>query len=111
MMLYRKLLLQLDKLDEAVNIAVYAPTRGKQDWSCQYSIGWPGGLRQGFGYGIDAMQAFLLALEAIGTDLYTSEHHRNGKLRWVAPGDGYGFPVPHTIRHLLIGSDAAHAGL
>jgi hypothetical protein len=49
-------------------------------------------------------------MEAIGTDIYTSDYHRSGRLRWLEYGDGYGFPVPKTIRHLLIGGDASHAG-
>ena len=92
--------------ERPVPIRLYQPVRGARDWSCAYEIGWPGEARRGFGYGIDAGQSLLLALQAIGTDLYTSDHHRSGKLRWDAPGRGYGFPVPGTIRDLLIGNDA-----
>lgn len=90
-----------------VNITVSLPIRGKRDWSCAYEITWPDKPRRGFGYGIDSAQAMILALQAIGTDLYTSDYHRSGQLRWGAPGSGYGFPVPSTIRDLLIGDDAA----
>jgi hypothetical protein len=55
--------------------------------------------------GIDAIQAFELALRMIGTNLYTSDLHRSGRLMWLQPGQGYGFPVPNTLRDLLVGED------
>ncbi len=92
--------------DAEVRISVYAPLRGKHDWSCAYEIAWPDVPRLGYGYGVDGTQALLLALQAIGTDIYTSDHHRSGWLYWKQPGQGYGFPVPPTIRDLLVGEDA-----
>ena len=94
-----------------IEISIDLPVQGDRDWSCLYRIDWPDGPYTGSGYGIDATQALLLALQAIGTDIYTSDYHRSGRLRWLVPGDGYGFPVPATISHLLIGGDAANAGL
>jgi hypothetical protein len=41
----------------------------------------------------------------IGADLYTSEPHKAGRLRWNELGAGYGFPVPANLRDLLIGED------
>ncbi|WP_439498740.1 DUF6968 family protein [Bosea sp. (in: a-proteobacteria)] len=96
--------------DAQVRIVVESPQKGEVDWSCAYKIDWPGEARLGFGYGIDSTQAMLLALRAIGTDLYTSDYHRSGRLRWEKPGRGYGFPVPRTIRDLLIGEDAVEFG-
>jgi hypothetical protein len=52
------------------------------------------------------MQALVLALEAIGSDIYTSSYHKAGALFFEAPGKGYGFPVPITLRDLLVGDDA-----
>jgi len=51
-------------------------------------------------------------IQAIGTNLYTSDYHRSGRLRWGKPGDGYGYgyPVPKNIRNLLVGNDAAYEG-
>ena len=96
--------------DIPVPITIDTPRQGERDWSCAYEIGWPDGSRHGFGYGIDATQAMLLALKAVGTDLYTSDYHRSGRLRWVEPGDGYGYPVPKNIRDLLVGNDAEYDG-
>ncbi|PTM43192.1 hypothetical protein [Bosea sp. 124] len=96
--------------DVAIAVSVDLPVQGERDWSCRYRIGWPEGAHEGAGYGVDSTQALLLAMEAIGTDLYTSDHHRSGRLRWHDLGDGYGYPVPKTIRDLLIGGDAAKNG-
>jgi len=98
------------KGDTAVPIRVHAPVQGEKDWRCAYDIVWPDGSRRGFGYGVDGTQAMLLALHAIGTDIYTSDYHRSGRLRWEREGRGYGFPVPRTIRDLLIGDDAQAFG-
>lgn len=94
-----------------ITISIDLPVQGDRDWSCLYRIAWPDGTYMGSGYGLDATQALLLALQAIGTDIYTSDYHRSGRLRWLDSGDGYGFPVPNTISHLLVGSDATNAGL
>ena len=47
--------------DAEVRISVYAPLRGKHDWSCAYEIAWPDVPRLGYGYGVDGTQALLLA--------------------------------------------------
>jgi hypothetical protein len=91
-------------------VTVHSPRQGDRDWSCAYEIGWPDAPHHGFGYGVDATQAMLLAFKAIGTDLYTSDYHRSGRLRWGEPGDGYGYPVPKNIRDLLVGNDAEYEG-
>ena len=52
------------------------------------------------------MQAVILALSMIGVIIYTSDYHESGNLSSGEQGRGYGFPVPHTVRDLLIGDDA-----
>lgn len=93
-----------------VEISVEEALPSDLGWRCTYSIGWPGGCHTGFGFGIDPIQAVTLALHAIGTDIYTSDYHRSGRLFWEQPGRGYGFPVPNTIRDLLVGDDARFFG-
>ncbi len=109
-MLQRSLTYGSPAEDMEVRIQVHAPVQGEKDWSCAYEIAWPDGPRRGYGYGVDATQAMLLALQAIGTDIYTSDYQRSGRLRWEREGRGYGFPVPRTIRDLLIGDDAQTFG-
>jgi hypothetical protein len=47
----------------------------------------------------------MLAFQMIGADLYTSSYHKSGRLMFDEPGQGYGFPVPNSLRDLLIGHD------
>ena len=91
--------------DVAVAIRVFAPRPVGRGWSCGYEIDWPSSTRKRDVSGFDSMQALVLALQAIGTELYMSEHHQAGELLWEQQGRGYGFPVPDTIRDLLIGDD------
>jgi hypothetical protein len=55
--------------------------------------------------GVDAVQALDLAMRMIGAQIYASDHHASGKLMWLEPGKGYGFPVTKGIRDLLTGDD------
>ena len=50
-------------------------------------------------------EAIELALKMIGAEIYTREYHRSKLLMWEKPGRGYGFPVPASLRELLIGDD------
>ena len=43
---------------------------------------------------------------AIGSEIYASDEHKSGNLRWGDSKGGYGFPIPHIIRNLLVGDDA-----
>ena len=94
--------------DESVAVRIFSPRREDGHWSCDYEIDWPEGTRKGTSHGYDSVQALLLALNIVGSELYTSDYHKAGKL---ASGDlwkGYGFPVPKNIRDLLIGDDAKY---
>jgi hypothetical protein len=88
-----------------VTVRLHAPEAARTDWVCRYEIGWPEGPIERYGMGIDAVQALLIALQMIGAELYTSDHHNAGRLQWLAPGGGYGFPVANVIRDLLVGDD------
>jgi len=71
------------------------------NYYCPYQIT---GLEKGkvsYAGGIDAIQAFLLALKKIGTDLYTSNEAISGTLFWEGGEKGnLGFPVPDSISDL-----------
>jgi hypothetical protein len=58
--------------------------------------------------GADSVQALLIALQMIGTNIYTSSYHESGDLFWGAAGKGYGFPVSANMRGLLVGDDAKY---
>src|SRR4051794_36365678 len=96
--------------ERTIEIRLFTPSRaGTEPWSCRYEIDWPHGRRAAAGSGIDSMQALVLTLQMIGADIYCSEYHRSGKLRWKSAGRGYGFPVPSTLQDLLVGDDARGA--
>ena len=88
-----------------VPIRIHAPEQEGGSWKCRYEIGWPEETLEHAGFGEDAVQALELTLNMIGALLYTSEHHKSGRLMWLEPGRGYGFPVAKTIRDLLVGDD------
>lgn len=77
-------------------------------WFCQCEIGWPEGKWSTRAGGVDSIQAIQMAMQLIGTRLYVSEYHEAGKLYFEKPGNGYGFPVPISLRDLLIGDDAKY---
>jgi hypothetical protein len=91
--------------DVDVEIRLFKPVRDGDGWICNYEVDWPTGCKKSYGAGVDAIQAILLSLQKIGIELYTSNYHENDTLRWVDQGGGYGFPVPKTVRHLLVGHD------
>jgi uncharacterized protein DUF6968 len=91
-----------------VPVRILAPEREKQAWSCRYEILWPDGTRIATARGIDSAQAILVALQMIGAELYTSDHHKAGRLMFDEPGRGYGFPLVQNLRDLLIGDDAKY---
>jgi hypothetical protein len=89
-----------------IPIRIHAPAQDGAGWSCRFEIDWPEGTQAMAAAGLDSIQALQLALEMIGANLYTSSYHRSGALVFDAPGDGYGFPVPASLRDLLVGEDA-----
>ena len=92
-----------------VPVAVFAPERQANGaWKCDTTIGWPDGVSRKSTFGVDAMQALILALQMIGTELHVSETHEAGALFWDEPGNGYGFPVMPNMRDRLTGEDAAY---
>lgn len=91
--------------DIAIEIRVFAPEDSGQGWFCKYEIDWPEGKQIMQGWGVDSVQAILLAFQMIGADIYSSSYHKSGRLSFEKPGRGYGFPVSEGIRDLLVGDD------
>ena len=92
-----------------IPIRVFAPEKSTNgSWFCRYEIDWPEGTQVMEAGGFDAMQALVVALTMIGSDLYTSNYHKAGALFFDKPGTGYGFPVPANLRDLLVGNDAKY---
>ena len=67
------------------------PDRG--DYRCDYKIIWPDWERSFHAFGIDAVQALLLAMQMAHVDLLLSPESKAGKLRWLEQRD-LGLPLP-----------------
>ena len=93
-------------IDAQVAIRLFRPEENDGSWSCRYEIDWPNGKKASFAGGVDAIQSLFIALQKIGIEIYTSDHHKSGNLSWFGPGEGYGFPVTANVRDLLEGDDA-----
>lgn len=91
--------------DVEVPISIYLPREIDGAWLCKFTIEWPDGDIQMDASGSDSVQAIELALKMIGAFLYASDHHAAGKLMWLEPAQGYGFPVTNYLRDMLIGED------
>lgn len=90
-------------------IRIFAPEKSSNgSWRCRYEIDWPGEQHKMEIGGFDSVQALVLALQAIGAEIYSSKYHKSGKLYLDSPGAGYGFPVMPTLRDLLEGDDAKY---
>lgn len=101
----RSLVLRKDGHNVEIPIRIHAPEKADVDWICRFEIEWPEGPVARWGAGIDAVQSLWIALQMIGAEIYTSHHHETGRLAWLAPDRGYGFPVSSNIRDLLVGDD------
>ena len=101
----RVLKLKDRKKEIEIPVNIHAPEQHAGAWLCRYEIGWPGGVWTSAGHGFDATQAIVLTLQKIGTEIYCSDYHKSGQLMLDRPGSGYGFPVPHNVRDMLIGDD------
>jgi hypothetical protein len=101
----RLLVLGTSSGDVQVPVRLFQLEQKDGMWICRYEIDWPRGTKSHFAAGIDAMQALVLATRMVGAEIYASDYHKSGSLRWFEPNQGYGFPVPPSFRAMLIGDD------
>jgi hypothetical protein len=101
----RRLIVSSSFGDKDVAVRLFQPKEDDGAWLCRYEINWPDGKWSSFAAGADSVQALVLALQKIAIELYTSKYHEAGTLKWVEGRRGYGFPVGHNVRDLLIGDD------
>lgn len=99
--------LKLSEPDGAKDVVVniHAPVPRGQAWSCSFEIAWPRGTDTSHAMGADGVQALRLAMQKIAAHLYATPFHADGRLRWMAEGGGYGFPLHPASRDLAIGDD------
>jgi hypothetical protein len=81
---------------QKVSVRLRAPQREPDGaWRCSYLIeGLPGtdDARERAAYGVDSMQAIILALVAVGNELATAPESLRRSLRYLG-SDNLGFPV------------------
>ena len=99
------LTIEVDGKQQVVPVTIYLPQAVGEDWRCAYEIGWPSGPRRAAANGVDSVQALLLAMQMIGAELYAACPPGAGYLAWLAEDDGFGFPLPPSMRDLAIGED------
>lgn len=102
----RTLRIVTDGISQDVEIVLASPEPDGESWVCSYSIGWPTGPQTRWVQGMDGIAAVHSALMMIGLDVNGSVYRQQGRLRWVEPFTGLGFPVPRNGRDLLMGEDA-----
>jgi hypothetical protein len=88
-----------------IPVRLFAPEQENGAWQCRYEIDWPHGRWAHAASGSDAVQALFIAMQLAGATIYASDYHSSGHLTWGRPGRGYGFPVPVTVRDMLVGDD------
>ena len=84
-----------------VPVRVFQPERDGEAWTCRYEIEWPSEKWSRFAAGVDSMQALILALEKIGTEICTSSYHQSKSIKRLGYPLGYGFPLPPNVRDKL----------
>jgi hypothetical protein len=105
----RTLQFQRDAETKTIAVELFAPElKPAGSWACRYKIDWPEQASDAEVFGFDSMQALFLALQTIGAEIYSSNYHKAGQLKWGDAKDGYGFPVVPTYRKWLVGDDAKY---
>ena len=100
-------MLHLQDGDEIRDVAVeiFAPTpadeKGSSTWKCEYRITGLSKTIDRQAYGVDGVQALILALEIIGVDLNFSDERKANLLYWFEPNDDLGFRVTESVNEGL----------
>ncbi len=85
-----------DGHDGPVTLKVHAPTPDQEDFRCDFEIFWGSETTNGYGMGVDSVQALSNALISAHIDLLMSPAGRTGELWWLGMED-LGLPVPADI--------------
>jgi len=70
----------------------------EQDFQCRYEIGWTEGPRSRKAYGIDEVQALLLAMQMAHADLLSARENNGREVSWLDQRS-LGLPLANSIRH------------
>src|SRR5262245_34573082 len=78
----RSLKITTSEISDGV-INIHAPEPVRVDWLCRYDIGWPEG-------NVERPELMPWRDDACAENDRNRDHHRSGRLGWLAPGWGYG---------------------
>jgi hypothetical protein len=81
--------------DASVTAQVLVPYRDGDDYKCIYRIAWPDKIFEGYVFGVDSLQAVILAVQHMSADLQASSFAQDGKLYWLEPNNGLGLSQSH----------------
>src|ERR1700676_1126403 len=70
---------------------------GQDSYRCEYIIDWPDRRRTFFGFGVDAVQALIVAMCNSHADLLSSAEGKAGTLQWFGKRD-LGLPSADTLK-------------
>ena len=69
-------------------VRFYAPTKAPGgEFQCHYSIGWPEREVRRYACGLDSVQALMLAMRTVHTDLVESAAYKDERLTWCDEAD------------------------
>jgi len=88
------------KIDgQNVECRFYQPTQDGTDFSCRYTINLLGKTKERRGYGVDAIQALLLAMKKAHVDLLVLRDQKCLRVEWL-DDENLGLPLDEGIRDL-----------
>ena len=82
-----------------VECRFYQPTQDGTDFSCRYTINLPGKPEERHGYGVDAIQALLLATKKAHIDLLLLRDQKGLRVEWLDE-ENLGLPLDEEFRDL-----------
>jgi hypothetical protein len=78
--------LELDTGAEVV-LRFHKPEPDGESYRCAYQIDWPDRQRESHGFGVDAVQALIIAMQMAHAELLTSAEGKSGALSWLGQAD------------------------
>lgn len=88
------------KIDgQNVECRFYQPVRDGTDFLCRYTINIPGQPRESQGYGVDAIQALLLAMKKAHVEMLVLRDKKGLHFEWLDDVN-LGLPIDEAIRDL-----------
>lgn len=77
-------------------VRFYQPTKNPTgEYKCRYEIAWPDKTKGRHAHGIDMVQALLLAMRVVHTELKESDYFKRGELTYL---DEMDFDLPPPFR-------------